>query len=978
MFTTLFRSIQKFPRVSPRQLFEIKRVHLQVLSVSPNSKIKFSTKSQCKIEERKAQPDDGKQTEKSREDTKDEQVKGSDQDEPAARPSHQPLTRRAKSGFGSKLKRSRHSDSHGLPPIVLPEWFLQRNIHIKWDNKTQKPIEKTRIDKDSVHHKNTDVQENLNLTTIEENYHSPDEPYALNQSVYTEVLTTLKAGLDLKPPKNNSTRAALRPISVLQCPKDGASLYLDQIVLKVSSDLGADLIQLDAEDFAQIVGSYLNENLAWNYASTSLYGYNAQKVAGNLESYDDLKNSDQESQHGFHGPEENMTSVTGNIGNTPLAGDEFSKLLHVFVQKPRDNLKSVSWLNNESINNSRTLDLGSEDRSKDASQVTWNDLKANAILKALVEAADHKRTSFQAQSSMQTVAEDSQIEETKVEISSNSASEGSEHYQHETEYQPLIIQIKDYQELRSIDGGSELLQKLYKIVNQKWQRGRKIICIGTTEGLEAVHDKRSIQMLQEDTVGSDRRTILIPPGVKNEQSLQFKSDNKSRIRRINIRHLEDMILKLCEGSEGPLIIDLEKKLSPITVASSGLEDNVWTYGRVHRISSTIVGVLSLSSTISLNIDGIILSEALNILARSDEAKFAWGLKESKDCEALAARDIKENKPLKFACNTYEKKLLNGVIAPEKIRTSFSNIRVSKETIEALQSMTSLSLSRPEAFTYGILRRDKIHGVLLYGPPGTGKTLLAKAVAKECGATVLEVTAADLNNMYVGEGEKNVKAVFTLAKKLSPCVIFIDEADSMFGSREGSRQKTSHREMINQFLREWNEINEFTGFIMVATNRPYDLDDAILRRLPRRILVDLPDEQDRVEILKIHLQDEVLADSVCLAALARETPYYSGSDLNNLAVAAALACVREESLTVDKPANSTPRILEKRHFDQALGEISASIDEDMHSLVAIKKFDEKYGDRKGRRKKGPGLGFGSSILVERDSNAARVRPPPSLT
>lgn len=237
-------------------------------------------------------------------------------------------------------------------------------------------------------------------------------------------------------------------------------------------------------------------------------------------------------------------------------------------------------------------------------------------------------------------------------------------------------------------------------------------------------------------------------------------------------------------------------------------------------------------------------------------------------------------------------------------------------------------------------------------------------------------------MYVGEGEKNVKAIFSLAKKLTPCIVFIDEADAILGARSGGSNRTSHRELINQFLREWDGMTETSAFIMVATNRPFDLDEASLRRLPRRLLVDLPVEKDREAILKIHLKDEVLDPEVSLSQLASQTPFYSGSDLKNVAVAAALACVREEFEAAAAHAKDTTnaeiyqypakRTLHHRHFTKAMDEISASISEDMGSLSAIRKFDEKYGDRRGRRKKG---GYGFKTVTESDkanSDAARVR------
>jgi SpoVK/Ycf46/Vps4 family AAA+-type ATPase len=372
---------------------------------------------------------------------------------------------------------------------------------------------------------------------------------------------------------------------------------------------------------------------------------------------------------------------------------------------------------------------------------------------------------------------------------------------------------------------------------------------------------------------------------------------------------------------------------------------------------------------------------------------------------------------------HEKRLMPGIADPDQIKTTFEQVHVPTDTVDSLRTITSLSLLRPEAFSYGILATEKISGALLYGPPGTGKTLLAKAVAKESGSTVLEVSGSQIMDKYVGEGEKNVAAIFSLARKLSPCIVFLDEADAVFASRDAMRERTSHRDILNQFLKEWDGLNDLSVFVMVATNRPFDLDDAVIRRLPRRLLVDLPTQADRKEILRIHLRGEQLDESVDLADIAKRTPFYSGSDLKNIAVSAALACVKEENeqaaiaaakATAEPESESEPtsssdselrpgpsatstsstssqqpstppkpphlvrgqnyifpekRILHSRHFDKALQEISASISEDMSSLSAIKKFDEQYGDRKGNKRR---KDFGFGMLAERNESAARVR------
>lgn len=448
---------------------------------------------------------------------------------------------------------------------------------------------------------------------------------------------------------------------------------------------------------------------------------------------------------------------------------------------------------------------------------------------------------------------------------------------------------------------------------------------------------------------------------------------------INIRHMQDMLrTRLNESSSAVRDSIFENRswpLSPSLVKESGLDERYWPYSQIHWATTLALG--SVGPNEPLGIEHI--QRGIEMMLKTDQTKNAW-LRERAPRSTLEAGTDRERllNSLRKTCNSHEKKLLNGVVDANNIRTTFADVHVPPETIDALKTLTSLSLIRPEAFTYGVLATDKIPGLLLYGPPGTGKTLLAKAVARESGATVLEVSGSEVYDMYVGEGEKNVKAIFTLAKKLSPCVVFIDEADAIFCSRTGTSSRTSHRELINQFLREWDGMNDMSAFIMVATNRPFDLDDAVLRRLPRRLLVDLPTEQDRLAILKIHLKDETLDQSVDLAELAHRTPLYSGSDLKNLCVAAALACVREENDLAAKHQGPEPyqyparRILTRAHFERGMEEISASISEDMSSLSAIRKFDEQYGDRKGRRKKSAGWGFMPLGTEQAETDAARVR------
>ncbi|CAE6468996.1 unnamed protein product [Rhizoctonia solani] len=234
----------------------------------------------------------------------------------------------------------------------------------------------------------------------------------------------------------------------------------------------------------------------------------------------------------------------------------------------------------------------------------------------------------------------------------------------------------------------------------------------------------------------------------------------------------------------------------------------------------------------------------------------------------------------------------------ELQTTFAQVHLPDATIDSVRTLISLPLLYPAAFRSGILAQHAMTGALLFGPPGTGKTLLAKALAKESGARMMVVKPSDVMDMYVGEGEKLVRSVFSLARRLSPCIVFLDEIDALLGarsSRDTGGAASAHRGLVTEFMQEIDGLRSSASSNVVvigATNRPFDLDDAVLRRLPRRLLIDLPGLEEREAILRIMLKDEDLAGDVDVPALAKRTDGFSGSDLKNLVVAAALDAVKE--------------------------------------------------------------------------------------
>ncbi|KAL7273240.1 hypothetical protein RUND412_003925 [Rhizina undulata] len=267
---------------------------------------------------------------------------------------------------------------------------------------------------------------------------------------------------------------------------------------------------------------------------------------------------------------------------------------------------------------------------------------------------------------------------------------------------------------------------------------------------------------------------------------------------------------------------------------------------------------------------------------------------------------------------YEQALLGGIVDTTKIGANYSDIFMDPSIIERIERVTALSLKRPKAFRYGVLAKSKITGALLYGPPGTGKSALARALAKQSGFAMLQVSAADVFQKCWGEDEKATRAIFSLGRKLHPCVIFIDEADAIFGARKSSEKKHV-RAMINQFLLEWDGVsNEHNSpFLLLATNRPFDLDPAVLRRAPEHIHIDVPSTKAREQILRVHLRDESLRPDINYSILANMTPQFTGCDLKNVCVTAALDCVSNEiqdPITGNYPEK---RILQWRNFQSAL-------------------------------------------------------------
>ncbi|MBA0656283.1 hypothetical protein Goklo_008652, partial [Gossypium klotzschianum] len=317
-------------------------------------------------------------------------------------------------------------------------------------------------------------------------------------------------------------------------------------------------------------------------------------------------------------------------------------------------------------------------------------------------------------------------------------------------------------------------------------------------------------------------------------------------------------------------------------------------------------------------------------------------------------------------NEFEKKLLGDVIPPSDIGVSFDDIGALENVKDTLKELVMLPLQRPDLFCKGQLTKP-CKGILLFGPPGTGKTMLAKAVATEAGANFINISMSSITSKWFGEGEKYVKAVFSLASKIAPSVIFVDEVDSMLGRRENPGEHEAMRKMKNEFMVNWDGLrtkDRERVLVLAATNRPFDLDEAVIRRLPRRLMVNLPDAPNREKILRVILAKEELSSNVDLEAIANMTEGYSGSDLKNLCVTAAHCPIREildkekkeraSAVAEDRPAPSLYssadiRSLKMDDFKYAHEQVCASVSSESTNMNELLQWNELYGEvEKGKR------------------------------
>ncbi len=293
--------------------------------------------------------------------------------------------------------------------------------------------------------------------------------------------------------------------------------------------------------------------------------------------------------------------------------------------------------------------------------------------------------------------------------------------------------------------------------------------------------------------------------------------------------------------------------------------------------------------------------------------------------------------MKDAPDEEKDKLIDSLIVSQKPDTDWNHIGGLEELKQEIKEAIVLPFVRGKPMYVKAPRT-----ILLYGPPGTGKTLLAKASCNTLNATFFEARISSLLSKYFGESNKLINALFAKAKKMQPSLIFMDELDSIAVSRDSNVDESTRR-VLGQLLTEiegFNTNQQDTILIMGATNKPWDLDDAIVSRFQKKIYVPLPDLVARKIILQIHLEGADIS-RIDLSRLAERTEGFSGRDISNLCQEAIIKMVREtnpnlENLTVRELESYSlgHRPLTEEDFEEAFSKIKPSA-----QAGSIEKYEE---------------------------------------
>ncbi|KAJ4913533.1 P-loop containing nucleoside triphosphate hydrolases superfamily protein [Raphanus sativus] len=551
-----------------------------------------------------------------------------------------------------------------------------------------------------------------------------------------------------------------------------------------------------------------------------------------------------------------------------------------------------------------------------------------------------------------------------------------------SETNPIIIYLRDVEKLIQSERFYKLFQRLLsKLSGPVLLLGSRLLepeddCQEVGEGISALFPYNiEIRPPEDESQLMSWKTRF----EDDMKQIQFQ-DNKNHIAEVLAANdLEcDDLGSICHADTMFLSSHIEEiVVSAISYHLMNNKEPEYKNGRLVISSNSLSHGLSIlqegnSLKMDRNIDSKVQGDESEGIIKS-ESKSETVPAAKNECPLPPKAPVNEVAP----DNEFEKRIRPEVIPANEIGVTFADIGSLDETKESLQELVMLPLRRPDLFKGGLLKPCR--GILLFGPPGTGKTMMAKAIANEAGASFINVSMSTITSKWFGEDEKNVRALFTLAAKVSPTIIFVDEVDSMLGQRTRVGEHEAMRKIKNEFMTHWDGLMSSSGdriLVLAATNRPFDLDEAIIRRFERRIMVGLPPVESREKILRTLLSKEK-TENLDFHELAQMTDGYSGSDLKNFCTTAAYRPVRElikqeclkdqerkkreeaekgseEESEAKEEEGSEERVITLRALSMedmrvAKSQVAASFAAEGAGMNELKQWNDLYGEGGSRKK-----------------------------
>ncbi|KAI9164072.1 putative spastin like protein spas-1 [Paramyrothecium foliicola] len=520
----------------------------------------------------------------------------------------------------------------------------------------------------------------------------------------------------------------------------------------------------------------------------------------------------------------------------------------------------------------------------------------------------------------------------------------------------LIVELPDLQGFCYADCSDDLLIQLQEAVKEANSSQTKIIVIGLdsweSPARRNLYRDNMADFLDDSIPSSDyqnryaqtesksllsllgsnplRPALPLLPRHTDVQCALFESHGIHIQQTHNIRALKWKIRRCMDSNE------THKLLEPYAIWEIPENSQCFRMLSESRMEPATLDIAALAISVDVSMDHILkVFQSLNDVQdrmepqnKPEKSRFSGFDLETQEAIANITQDT-----YKYP---WENQLLDQIVSPEEVEYGWAAIELEDQVKQVITQLLNLAISDPGSQS-GILRHSRINGALLYGPPGTGKTHLARVLAHEYKAVVIHVSAAELENKYVGETEKAIKALFNLATMIYPSIIFIDEADSLFRKRQPHDQDWT-RSRLNTLLAQTDGLikSKRQPFLLISTNHPGDLDEAVLRRVPARLYIGLPSTSARLNMLGIFLREEELDPDLRLNDVAARTAGFTGSDLQTLCVQTALISQAE---TRQNGQKQTRRVLKYSHFEKGLTRCGPTVSDS--ALRAIRNFADKF-------------------------------------